>query len=156
MRARAAFLFLILVGGDTAPALAQYHDHGGPHPGGGGWSHNGGGWHGNHPGPDAWRRGNWRHEWHDGRFGWWWSVGPSWYSFNAPVYPYPAYVPPPVEVVPAPPPLVQVPPPVVVQPPAPGPAPSQFWYYCRDPQGYYPYVSSCNGPWQEVGASQSR
>lgn len=32
----------------------------------------------------------------------------------------------------------------------PGPAPAQFWYYCKDPSGYYPYVQSCNGPWHAV------
>ena len=28
----------------------------------------------------------------------------------------------------------------------------QLWYYCRDPQGYYPYVSQCNQAWQPVPA----
>ena len=26
----------------------------------------------------------------------------------------------------------------------------QFWYYCRDPKGYYPYVEKCNTEWQKV------
>ena len=25
-----------------------------------------------------------------------------------------------------------------------------YWYYCQDPQGYYPYVKSCPGGWIEV------
>ena len=47
---------------------------------------------------------------------------------------------------------------------APGyaPAPSQYvereaarvapasWYYCSDPQGYYPYVQQCRAGWQRV------
>ncbi len=24
------------------------------------------------------------------------------------------------------------------------------WYYCQDPQGYYPYVTSCPGGWTRV------
>jgi len=34
-----------------------------------------------------------------------------------------------------------------------GPAPAQSWYYCADPQGYYPYVQSCKSQWQAVPAS---
>jgi hypothetical protein len=25
-----------------------------------------------------------------------------------------------------------------------------YWYYCRDPQGYYPYIKSCPGGWIPV------
>jgi hypothetical protein len=32
-------------------------------------------------------------------------------------------------------------------------APAATWYYCDNPQGYYPYVRSCNQPWQSVPAS---
>jgi len=31
-----------------------------------------------------------------------------------------------------------------------GPPPEQFWYYCDQPDGYYPYVKSCNHEWQSV------
>jgi hypothetical protein len=31
-----------------------------------------------------------------------------------------------------------------------GPPPEQYWYYCSNPDGYYPYVQSCNGDWQPV------
>ncbi len=24
------------------------------------------------------------------------------------------------------------------------------WYYCRDPEGYYPYVTNCPGGWMRV------
>jgi hypothetical protein len=29
---------------------------------------------------------------------------------------------------------------------------SSDWYYCRKPQGYYPYVRSCSEAWQRVPA----
>jgi hypothetical protein len=28
--------------------------------------------------------------------------------------------------------------------------PGEFWYYCRDPRGYYPYVAECPGGWVKV------
>jgi len=28
----------------------------------------------------------------------------------------------------------------------------QYWYYCSDPSGYYPYVTQCNTGWQQVPA----
>ncbi len=90
---------------------------------------------------DTWRGGHWNHGWHDGRFGWWWNVGPSWYDYPYPVYPYPQpYVPPAV---------------IVQQPPIPAPPPTQFWYYCDNPAGYYPYVQSCPTPWRPVPAQPS-
>ncbi|HTX54221.1 MAG TPA: hypothetical protein VMD08_12465 [Candidatus Baltobacteraceae bacterium] len=55
-------------------------------------------------------------------------------------YAYPYYYPPAPVVV------QQAPPPVVVQPPA-EPA---YWYYCQNPQGYYPYVQSCPHGWMKV------
>jgi len=27
---------------------------------------------------------------------------------------------------------------------------SDYWYYCRNPEGYYPYVKSCPGGWMKV------
>jgi hypothetical protein len=33
------------------------------------------------------------------------------------------------------------------------PPPAGSWYHCEDPQGYYPYVQSCNHPWQSVPAT---
>lgn len=92
----------------------------------------------------AWGRGYWAHDWHDGRYAWWWVVGGSWYFYTEPVYPYPTYVPPAVVIQQAPPPV-----------PA-GPPPVQVWYYCASPQGYYPYVASCSVPWQPVPATPPR
>jgi hypothetical protein len=75
-------------------------------------------------------------------------LGPYW----GPYYwePYPYY----------PPPVVVTPPPVYVQPapqvqptpqtPDQPPAASSFWYYCENPQGYYPYVQQCPDGWQPV------
>jgi hypothetical protein len=40
-------------------------------------------------------------------------------------------------------------PPVVVPPPAPLQPPA-YWYYCQDPQGYYPYTRECPGGWMTV------
>jgi hypothetical protein len=31
--------------------------------------------------------------------------------------------------------------------------PAQVWYYCTDPQGYYPYIATCNYQWQPVPAT---
>jgi hypothetical protein len=92
---------------------------------------------------DMWRGGYWRHESHEGRWGWWWIVGPTWYFYPEPVYPYPNPYEPPVAVI--------------VQPapakPAPPPPPPQNWYYCESAKGYYPYVPACPGGWRAVPAT---
>lgn len=89
---------------------------------------------------DVWRGGRWQQGWHDGRYAWWWVVDGGWYFYPAPIYPYPTYVPPAI--------IVQQPPPVPS-----GLPPAQFWYYCDNPAGYYPYVAACNGPWRQVPAT---
>jgi len=70
-------------------------------------------------------------------FGWY---DPLWWPYD--YYPYGYdYLPPPVvggAVGPA------------YQAPPDGMADQQNWYYCPDPQGYYPYVRTCNAPWQAV------
>ena len=92
---------------------------------------------------DRWRGGRWYHGPHLGRSGWWWIVGGIWYFYPAPVYPYPNPYVPPVVVVPSAP-----------AAPAPEPAPQeQYWYYCPNPAGYYPYVAHCTTDWQKVPAS---
>jgi hypothetical protein len=105
---------------------------------------------------DLWREGRWVHGWYGGRYGWWWVSDGYWYWYQGPIYPYPGYVGT-VMAEPAPPPVPTPPPPVVVTqappPPAPtGAPPAASWYYCDNPQGYYPYVSSCGGPWRQVPA----
>lgn len=76
-------------------------------------------------------------------------VGGPFYHYPPPYYypPYP-YPYPPVVVAPAEPPVYieQSPPPLQ----ASQPAPSNDWFYCRKPDGYYPYVKECPGGWQRV------
>ena len=107
--------------------------------------HYNGGWHGNH---------GYYHGYHYyGGYPWFYSMyygtGVTMYSdsFYAPM----AYVD-----------YVQMAPPMVVAPaagtqPAPAtgsiqPAPSNSWYYCKNPEGYYPYVKTCAGGWETVPA----
>jgi len=59
-------------------------------------------------------------------------IGPWWY----PYFDYPRY---PARVAPDPPVYVQ-----------PEPQPVDYWYYCQEPQGYYPYVKNCPGGWMKV------
>jgi len=66
---------------------------------------------------------------------------PGWYAPYA-YWPRPIYAPPPIQYV--------IPPAV---PQAPIPAPAADWYFCETPEGYYPYVMSCNGAWQRIPAS---
>jgi hypothetical protein len=80
-------------------------------------------WHGGWHDHESWRRGHWEHGDHDGRFGWWWHVGPSWFFYPRPVYPYP--------------PLIAT-------------APPPVYYWCDWPRGYYPYVTACHEPWRAV------
>lgn len=135
-------LCLALCSLPAAGAKAQHGTHGGGFHGGGGGFH-GNDFHGRDFGGfgandlRVWRGGAWRHDWHDGRFGWWWIVGGIWYFYPEPIWPYPTYVPPAF--------IVQQPPPVVA-----GVPPAQFWYYCPNPPGYYPNVATCSVPWRAV------
>ncbi len=131
-----ALIASVLAAGLMVPVLAlpsaaeERREHG---------DHRAEGWHGgeierfHERDRDRWRGGEWHHGEHDGRFGWWWHVGPSWYFYNQPVYPYPDPYAPPVVVAPTPP-------------------NQQYWYYCRNPAGYYPYVPQCHGNWEAVPA----
>jgi hypothetical protein len=92
-----------------------------------------------------WRSGQWHRARHRGRFGWWWVVGGLWYFYPEPVYPYPDYASTDVDVEEAP--------PVAAAPVGP---PAQYWYYCNDPPGYYPYVPYCATPWQPVPAAPAQ
>lgn len=89
--------------------------------------------------------------------------GPGWGPYYPRAYypspywaapPYPYY--PPVVVTPAP---VQVAPPVYIeqtpqqaQQAATPQAENGSWYYCKQPEGYYPYVKECPQGWQKVPA----
>ena len=35
-------------------------------------------------------------------------------------------------------------------PPQPQPQASNYWHYCRNPEGYYPYVKNCPEGWLQV------
>jgi predicted transcriptional regulator len=52
-------------------------------------------------------------------------VDGDWYFYPEPIYPYPNYI---------------------------DPNGVSGGYYCTNPQGYYPYVASCDAPWQSVPA----
>ena len=69
------------------------------------------------------------------------------------VWPPPVYAPP----------AVVIPPPVVLTPPAPpvyvergdvaaaeAPPAAGYWYWCADPQGWYPDLTECPAGWQPV------
>ncbi|SFH36132.1 hypothetical protein SAMN05216299_108101 [Nitrosospira sp. Nsp14] len=70
-----------------------------------------------------------------------------WYGF-VPNYSYGYSYPPAPVIVPAPPPVyIQQPQPLPSQPEAPS---SYYWHYCREFEGYYPYVRKCPGGWLRV------
>jgi hypothetical protein len=79
----------------------------------------------------------------------WFGFGPGYYArpyYYPPYYYSPYYYPPAVVSAPAEPPVY------IERGEAVEPAPqaSPSWYYCADPQGYYPYVKQCPGGWQAV------
>ena len=128
----------------SAPALAaRGGGGGGSHGGGGGWHGGGGGWHG----------GGWH-----GHSGWHGSVGVyfgGWY----PYYGYPYYAGYPYYGYPYPYSLAYYPPygypgaayaaPAYVERGAAQPE-ANWWYYCADSKGYYPYVQECPSGWSRV------
>jgi len=108
--------------------------------GGGGHGGRGHGFHGGH--------GFGRHGFHGGhgfgRVGVTIGIGPYWGLYGYPYaypYAYPYTYPPQVYVQPS----QQL----SIQPPSSPPA----WYYCDNPQGYYPYVQQCPGGWRTVAPS---
>jgi hypothetical protein len=160
-RVAAALLLLGVLPWVTPPAVAgerggdggNWHrgwGSGGWHGGnwhGGNW--HGGGWYGGRWYGGRWYPGGWYGPWCCASSGWW---GPNvsfnfgtwgFYGYPYPVYAAPAYVAP---VYVAPPPVT------VIQQPAAPPPPvrQQFWYYCDNPRGYYPYVAACSAGWRQV------
>jgi hypothetical protein len=89
---------------------------------------------------DRGRHGGWHGHARVGVFvgpGWWgpgWS--PGWWG------PYPYY--PPRSPV-----IVEQPAEIYVQP-APAAEAPRYWYFCKDPQGYYPAVKRCPDGWMKV------
>lgn len=70
--------------------------------------------------------------------------------YYPPRYYYPpqyySYAPPPVIVAPAAPPVYIE----QAEQQASAQLPPNYWYYCNNPQGYYPYVKDCQAGWQKV------
>jgi hypothetical protein len=89
--------------------------------------------------------GGWHHPgWRPVFYGPWPWFYPSWYvGYAVPLFPNTIYAesPPPTQYI-------------EMNPPANPPADIQpnLWYYCANPQGYYPYVKSCSTAWQTVPA----
>jgi len=83
---------------------------------------------------------------HGARFGVW-IGGPVWGPWYPPYYPY-YYPPAPVVVTPPSPPVYIDNGSATAAPPNSN---SNYWYFCRNPQGYYPYVKECPGSgWERV------
>lgn len=100
--------------------------------------------------------------WHQGgghaRFGVYIGAPGYWYSpyYYPPYYSpyYPPYAYPPVVVAPPAPQIYVEQGSAAATAPAPpqsqAAAPSNWWYYCADTKGYYPYVKECPSGWQPV------
>ncbi|HEX9022212.1 MAG TPA: hypothetical protein VF799_00060 [Geobacteraceae bacterium] len=99
-------------------------------------------------------RGRYGGYWHGGYYGHGSRVGvgvmigpgwdPWWGGAYYPYYPYyPYYTPPPVVIEREPDTYIQ-------QQPPPAYEEQNYWYFCREPQGYYPYVKKCPKGWLKV------
>lgn len=103
---------------------------------------------GGHSGWRGYHAGGGHHQHSSGSrfyFGTTFLYGPPWYSYPGyPAYPYYPYY------YAAPPVVIETPPPVYVQPDTRAEQEAYYWYYCQDPQGYYPYIKSCPGGWMKV------
>ncbi len=76
------------------------------------------------------------------------------FYFKAPIYAYqrrqaPSY-PPTVIAVPVTPPVY------IQQPPVAQQYPENYWYYCNNPEGYYPHIKDCRSNWQQVKPTPTR
>jgi hypothetical protein len=101
--------------------------------------HGGGGHHGGHHGGGSHFSGSiWIGPGWGGWGPWWW--GAPYYPYYS-YYPYYPYYSPPV--------VIQQQPPIYVEP-TPQPEEQSYWYYCPNPQGYYPYVKRCPKGWMKV------
>lgn len=130
---KVAWLFIVLISSMSSNSV---------------WAHGRGGWGGHYGGGHY---GGWGYR--GGYYGGYYGglglglglglgYGPGYYGG----YPYYAY-PPVITTVPAAPPVYiqQVVPQTVPQQPQ-----ANYWHYCRNPEGYYPYVKECPGGWQQV------
>jgi hypothetical protein len=68
--------------------------------------------------------------------------GPGWWGPYYPYYPsYPYYAPQPA--------VIEKEPDTYIQQTPQAEEPS-YWYFCKDPEGYYPYVKKCPKGWLKV------
>jgi hypothetical protein len=76
---------------------------------------------------------------------------PGYWSYPAP-YPYYPYYPyyPPVVSAPSSPPVY-----IEQGQQESASSPQHYWYYCKNPEGYYPYVRACPAGWQAVAPQPS-
>lgn len=94
---------------------------------------------------NVWNHGHWHHGRYHGEYGWWWFVAGYWYWYQEPIFPYPDYISEEVE------PDTDDEEPADATPPAG--LQGDVYYYCGDPSGYFPYVATCNLPWETVPAA---
>ena len=85
------------------------------------------GGHGGHGGVGIWLGPGW---------------GPGWWGPYYNPYYYPYYQEPPI--------FIEQQPDIYVQPAPQTEQQPIYWYYCKDPQGYYPYVKQCPDGWMKV------
>lgn len=87
---------------------------------------------------------------HGGGYGYGYGGGYGFYGYGGyyghGLYDYPFYYPPAVVIAPpsTPPVFIQQVQPQTVKPQA------NYWHYCQNPEGYYPYVRNCPGGWQQI------
>lgn len=104
-----------------------------------------------------WRTGRWRHDFFNGRFGWWYEVAGVWYPYAAPAYPCPATVAPlTIEQAAAPAIDTGTASPDSDDGPvtafAPLPSVPHVAYHCAKPSGFFPAVTSCDTDWVALAA----
>ena len=133
MKAFMRILAALVVVALTVAGVPAFADRGGhfDRGGGGNFERGGGHWSG---GGGYWRGGG--GYWRGGVY-----IGPGWWGDPYYPYYYPYYATPPV--------IIQQPPEIYVQP-APQVETPTYWYFCPDPQGYYPYVKKCPKGWLKV------
>jgi len=143
----AACLVIVMIGSiisNSAWARGGGGYGGGGHYGGGWGGHYGGGhyggWGGGHYGGYGYG-GHYRNS----NYGFYFGAPFYSYPYYSFPYQYPYYYPPTVVTVP-------VTPPVYIQqsPPVADKYPPGYWYYCSNPEGYYPYIKECQNGWQQV------
>ena len=132
-------LVIVLIGSITSNSAWAH--------GGGGVGHVGGGWGGHYRGGHYGGGWGYGHGGHNGYSSFGFYFGAPFYSYPYYSYPYqyPYYYPPAIITVPATPPVYIQRSPSAAQQNPPG-----YWYYCNNPEGYYPYIKECPNGWQQV------